>query len=250
MSDELKASNRKSLEELNWVTGTSSPWVADYKIEGTQDSETRWSYQIQYTWTSSTGENTPSNETIIVEQKDDHWFVSQIPASGEEAATPPAFDTKIIKLNNETSSQLVQNALQAYWHVMGGGQQADVLIVPVTIDGKEYRYLGQDIDTQAELSSYLGQYYTAATVKEIIANAGIVEHDGKLAQPNADGGSLLHLSLPLAEEIDSTDTQMRFEFKFEIGDTTEHVPISIQFTYENGWKLSTTPRAIYQSGSR
>jgi hypothetical protein len=92
MSDELKEQNRKSLEELNWVTGTSSPWVADYKIEGTQDSDTRWTYQIQYTWTSSTGEKTPSSETIVVEQKVDQWFVSQIATSGEDASSQPASD--------------------------------------------------------------------------------------------------------------------------------------------------------------
>jgi hypothetical protein len=251
MSDELKEQNRKSLEELNWVTGTSSPWVADYKIERTQGSDTRWTYQIHFIWTSSTGEREPSVETIVVEQRNDHWFVTQVGATGEEPASQPATNPEIVKLNYLTSSQLVQNALKAYWHVMGGGQQVDgAAVVPVIIDDKEYRHLGEDIDTQAELSAYLGQYYTAAKVKEIIANAGIIEHDGKLVQPNADGGSLLNLNLPLAEEVDSTDTQMEFEFKFEIGDTTEHVPISIQFTYENGWKLSTTPKTIYQAGSR
>jgi len=157
------------------------------------------------------------------------------------------------KLTNETSILLVKDALNAYWHLMGGGEQKDGAEIQTFVKGgKEYRYLGENIDTWAELRGFLGVFYTEQVVQQMIQDAGIIEANGRLAQVNADGGSLLNYGYLQSEEIKSTETEAWFEFKFEIGDTTEFVPIQIAFKAEekSGWKLNTTPRSIYQEGSK
>ena len=50
--------------------------------------------------------------------------------------------------------------------------------------------MGSDLDTKSKLLTYLSGSYTSDSVESYIKRAGIVEHNGKLAQPNADGGSI------------------------------------------------------------
>ncbi len=50
-SDALKKAKKSTFEELNWVTGVSSPWVTDYQIKKTGTN----SYDIIFHWATSTG---------------------------------------------------------------------------------------------------------------------------------------------------------------------------------------------------
>jgi len=148
---------------------------------------------------------------------------------------------------------LVKNGLSAYWHVANGGKQVDgAEVKSFSVDGLDYRYLGEDIDTRAELTAYLGQFFTAEAVAAILKDMKIIEHEGKMAQPNADGGSLLGYGNLQAELIKASDATAQFEFQFELGQDGEHEPIRISFENEGaaGWKISSTPKEIYQQGSK
>jgi iseA protein len=156
------------------------------------------------------------------------------------------------QFTNQAANLLVDDALKAYWHVMSGGQQVDgAEVKTISINGTDYRYLGEDIDTKEKLKLYLGKFYTEEILETIMKDGNIVEKDGKMVQPNADGGSLMHPS-GLSEEIKSSETEAQYEFKFEVGDTTEHVPVHISFKNDSvsGWKVDTSPKSIYQSGNQ
>lgn len=51
-SDKLKAEKRAGLEEMNWVTGVSSPWISGYEIKNTGNN----TYEIVFHWATSAGE--------------------------------------------------------------------------------------------------------------------------------------------------------------------------------------------------
>lgn len=58
-----------------------------------------------------------------------------------------------------------------------------------------YRWMGSDLDTKAEYIAYLERVYTpeqaAAYWEKQTGSGSIVELDGRLAQPDTDGGSVI-----------------------------------------------------------
>ncbi|KAB2953382.1 DUF4163 domain-containing protein [Heliorestis acidaminivorans] len=72
-----------------------------------------------------------------------------------------------------------------------------------TYEGMDYRYLQGDIATRQGLLAYLSPIFTATAIEQSLQNMAIIEHEGRMAQPNADGGSMLNwekLTLQLIDE--------------------------------------------------
>ncbi len=71
-----------------------------------------------------------------------------------------------------------------------------------SVPGKEhpYRWMGSDLDTKDKFISYIEEIYTPeqaeAYWKKQTENGSIVEIEGKLAQPEADGGSMTGWQMP------------------------------------------------------
>ncbi|MDF2985249.1 MAG: copper amine oxidase family protein [Eubacterium sp.] len=64
MSEALKAKNRAAFEELNWVTGVSSPWVTSYDIKKADNGK----YDIVFHWATSAGNAGDSTTQLTVAQ--------------------------------------------------------------------------------------------------------------------------------------------------------------------------------------
>jgi hypothetical protein len=79
MTPDLKKNSYDGFVSMNWVTGTSSPWVKsfDVKEQGKlSDDETR--YSVRFTWTDSTNATSESTQYITVKSIDGSWLVDSI----------------------------------------------------------------------------------------------------------------------------------------------------------------------------
>ncbi len=78
-SDKLKAEKRAGLEEMNWVTGVSSPWISGYEIYEI-DNESKKTYSVIFNWATSTGK-LPDTKTIVTVEKipqQEYWQITEI----------------------------------------------------------------------------------------------------------------------------------------------------------------------------
>ncbi|OPX43481.1 peptidoglycan-N-acetylmuramic acid deacetylase PdaC [Ruminiclostridium hungatei] len=75
-SDALKAARKADLEDLNWVTGVSSPWVSGYEIKNTGKD----SYAITFHWATSTGKAGDSVTSVKAEKisGQDYWQITEV----------------------------------------------------------------------------------------------------------------------------------------------------------------------------
>lgn len=82
MSSGLKKEYLSQLEQYNqyWVTGMSSPWIADYKITKTQAGDTQYVFQIAFSTETSAGPAEALNAEVTVDRQDDFWQITKIAA--------------------------------------------------------------------------------------------------------------------------------------------------------------------------
>ncbi|WP_146250141.1 hypothetical protein [Paenibacillus flagellatus] len=83
LSPRLRELNRKSFEAANWVTGTSSPWLERYRIEGgTKREDGSVAFQVRFDYRSSTDidKEVPWTDIepfpVVVSEDEDGWRVS------------------------------------------------------------------------------------------------------------------------------------------------------------------------------
>lgn len=66
---------RSQYEELNWVSGTSSPWIERFEItREAQRDDGSWEFEVELTWRTSASAS-EEVETVIVKQHDGHWYI-------------------------------------------------------------------------------------------------------------------------------------------------------------------------------
>ncbi len=79
LSPELKKEYYDGFTEMNWVTGTSSPWIEKYQVtEGYRVDEELYRFAVEFTYTDSTKATFAAKEYITVRKYEDAWLVAQI----------------------------------------------------------------------------------------------------------------------------------------------------------------------------
>jgi hypothetical protein len=133
---------------------------------------------------------------------------------------------------------LLIDANSHYWHVVSGGN-SEGEIQSFDYKGKDYRYLGEDIGTMEKLFTFLKEVYTLEAAQSLIQELQIVEMNGKTAQPNADGGSLLEWSSAAIKLINETEIEKTYHVTVPIGDSgeSEGFQVKIQFVPDQGWRV-------------
>lgn len=106
MSPELREEKYTYFSDLNWVTGTSSPWIESYEItEVTNINDEIFRYEVIFNYTDSTGYEFSERKFITVKKFEDNWFVSSMERLDIKGAiTKVTFDDK-----NEISSIFVED---------------------------------------------------------------------------------------------------------------------------------------------
>lgn len=124
-------------------------------------------------------------------------------------------------------------------YVQSGGSYHEGEYISFPYKGTTYRYLSKDIDTKKELIGYLKQSVTAKYAERFIKEKGIIEYKGKLAQVEADGGSLLQWENAFAQFEGAKGKAKNYKLIVPIGDTKDIEVHKASLVYENkAWKVS------------
>lgn len=151
--------------------------------------------------------------------------------------------TVITKLNNTSVAPLIVEAEKRYFYAMNGGKGTDE---GFELNGHQYRYVSDDIGTRAKLMDYLKQVYTEKAAAYFV-DKYFINHDGRLAQLNADVGNILEYDKATAKMLTMTETQRVYKLCVPY---PEHVqgPKYITVKFEkvgDYWRVGTAPHAIF-----
>jgi hypothetical protein len=151
---------------------------------------------------------------------------------------------------NERAAVILAGAAQGqYFKLMGGGsgdvpKNADggVQAFPVKDRPYDYRWMGSDVNTKAKYIDYLEQLYTPGQAKAYwdkqISDGSIVEVDGKLAQPNADGGSILDWSAAKAVFVEDGADSKTFRLTLQNENVgTQTSELHVRYVEGKGWRI-------------
>ncbi|UFJ41284.1 IseA DL-endopeptidase inhibitor family protein [Brevibacillus humidisoli] len=154
-------------------------------------------------------------------------------------------------MDEQAAVKLAAEAIRRYFHVSSGGDYSHLegeRLQGFLIGDQHYRYMGQDLDTREKLIRYLEQGYTIEAIETFIQQAKIVEHEGRLAQPDADYGSLLEWQNAQARLIAEEDNIKRFELTIPFGEgehrDTETTMVEMKKIDGVGWRVNTTPHDL------
>ena len=153
-------------------------------------------------------------------------------------------DSKLTKdqaspsLTENEALGLFKEANNSFWYVVMGGEgtrNEDRF----TDQDQHYRYMAESLNTLEKLNEYLGKTYTSDQVATLIKKLGIIEYKGVLAQPDADGGSILNWDNANIKETTSTSTTKKFTLNVPLGETKEVETLQGELRYENdkGWRV-------------
>lgn len=139
----------------------------------------------------------------------------------------------------------IQEASQKANYVGMGGEIGMAGIESISINDMDYRFLGKDLDTKEKLAAYMGISYTEEAIQSFIETSRIIEHDGRLAQPNADGGSLLNYKRAFVSQMKDLGTEVQYDIKVPLGNSLAFETVQIIFKKtEEGWRISTNPVSL------
>ncbi len=143
-----------------------------------------------------------------------------------------------ISFTDQEALSLFHESQKAYWTVVRGG---DGLRDETTfIENKtEYRYMAESLGTKEKLESFLGTTYTPGKVASIYKQLRFITHNGKLAQPNADGGSILNWEKATIKLSTTSATVKKYELKVPLGDTKEIDTMvgELRYVPGQGWRV-------------
>ncbi len=151
----------------------------------------------------------------------------------------------VTKLNNTTAVPLVTEAQKRYAYVMAGGASVSNTDT-FQLKGQTYRYVSDDIGTSAKLSSYLEQTFTRQASDALISKY-FLKYNGRMAQLQADGGSLLEWNRSTAKMLSMTDTARVYRMTVPYANNAHPVErIVVKFSLVDGlWKVNTAPHLIF-----
>ncbi|MED3561857.1 DL-endopeptidase inhibitor IseA family protein [Bacillus xiapuensis] len=148
-------------------------------------------------------------------------------------------------LENENVIQMAKDASIRYWYALSGGKMKDGKIDTFHLNDLEYRYLGSDLETKTKLFNYLSKSYTFDAIETFMKKANILEHNGRLVQPNADGGSMLNYDLAKVVQKKDNGEEKEFDIKVPLGDSYSYEVIHIGFQKtDSGWRIFSNPGAF------
>lgn len=155
---------------------------------------------------------------------------------------------QVAKQTNElTTKQAINLAVEFNKianYVQRGGEYKKGEYKTFSYNKKTYRYLSSSIDTKKELKAYLEKVLVPSEAEQFIKNRGIIEYKGKLAQVEADGGSLLQWEKATAQFIKTEKNTQHYRITVPVWNTSEKQTFLVEYQYVNkvGWKISKEPK--------
>jgi hypothetical protein len=127
--------------------------------------------------------------------------------------------------------------------VQAGGVYKEGEYKRFTYKGETYRYMASHLDTKKELRTELEKSVTRKVAKQFMKDNNFIKHNRKLAQIEADGGSLLQWKEAMAKELKSKKNKSVFELSVPVGYTGKFDKFKVTYEYvkRSGWRISKFP---------
>ncbi|KAB2338096.1 hypothetical protein F7731_00530 [Cytobacillus depressus] len=128
-------------------------------------------------------------------------------------------------------------------YVQRGGDYKEGEYQSFQYKNKPYRYLASDLDTKKELMEYLTLTLTQSQAKLFIKERQIIEYKGKMAQPEADGGSILQWDKAKAAFVKKEGWNRTYKLEVPVGETKDKdiFLVDVLYLQGKGWKISERP---------
>ncbi|UNK17485.1 IseA DL-endopeptidase inhibitor family protein [Paenibacillus sp. N3/727] len=247
-SKSMQKRMKPKFHELNWVTGVSSPWITKWTMtKHTKVNTSREIIELRLDTATSMGPEAPIILRITVVKAGNSWFVDAVSVKGDlpHSGLPESTENKVTALGVQEAEQLAAKAAAHYWHISSGGNAtSDGEIKEFSIKGKgdHYRWMGKDLSTKGKWTAYLLEVFTPEKVRQYwdaqVKSVSLVEVNGRLAQPNADGGSLTDWSKAKAKLLENGDTVKKFRFKVPDGDhDSQTYDVTFRYLAASGWRI-------------
>lgn len=164
-----------------------------------------------------------SNQTVIVEDERYRHLQRKKADIGEQEAVG-----------------LAEDAQTHFWVISSGGH-GDRQEGSFAFKGSDYRWMATDLNTKTKFIEYMELLYTPEQAEAYwnkqIDNGSLVEIEGKLAQPNADGGSMMEWGKATAQLIKDGQGSKIFRFSVPLHDKFEAKEIKLRFVEGKGWRI-------------
>jgi hypothetical protein len=149
---------------------------------------------------------------------------------------------KFTSLEEQSIINIINGAAKKYSYVMTGGKMPEGKIQTLMINDAEFRYMGNDLDTNVKLTDYLSDTYTEDAIQTFKNRKKIFEYFGSLVQPNADGGSTRNYqSAKIVQKKDNGNIK-EFDIKLPLGNSYNYESTHVGFQKtENGWRIFSEP---------
>ncbi|MEH7886700.1 DL-endopeptidase inhibitor IseA family protein [Bacillus sp. JJ1609] len=169
--------------------------------------------------------------------------ISALPAQESFAKESPKIaQTSIVKkkVTHKEIAAMANEWVKKQTYVQNGGNYENGEYRSFEYKGSYYRYLSKDIDTNKELMAYLNESVTPAYAKRFIKEKGILEYKGKMAQPEADGGTLLQWDKAIVKFDEVSGKERVYTLLVPVGETEEVSAYKLSANYlpKHGWKIS------------
>lgn len=143
-------------------------------------------------------------------------------------------------IENQLVIEQMRQAAEQYAYVTRGGELADEPVELFMKNDIQYRYMGDDLATKQQLADFLSSVYSAEAIRSYMEHAKLIEENGRLAQPNADGGSLLNYSAAKIIRRKDSGSEKEFDIKVPLGSSLVYETVHIVFTAtKDGWRISS-----------
>lgn len=127
--------------------------------------------------------------------------------------------------------------------VQAGGHYKEGEYKTFTYKGMSYRFMAGDLDSTKELMMELEKSLTKKAARQYVKDSGFIRYKGKVAQVEADGGSLLEWNKATAKELKSSKHTKVFELYVPIAGMNEIDAYQVTYEYgkKSGWRISELP---------
>jgi hypothetical protein len=153
---------------------------------------------------------------------------------------------KKMDITEQDAIGLATDAQRHFWLIARGGD-GDHKEGSFTFKGNDYRWMAADLDTKVKFIEYLELLYTPEQAQvyweKQIGN--LVEIEGKLAQPNADGGSIIRWDEAAAKLVKEDSGIKTFRFSVPLQDKFENKEIKLRYVQGKGWRIDEPVDTIY-----
>lgn len=150
------------------------------------------------------------------------------------------------ELSPEKAVELAANWAATKSLVQAGGHYKEGEYKSITYKGTPYRLMASQFDTPKKLMAELETTLTKKAAQQFVKESGFIRYKGKLAQVEADGGSLLEWKKAKAKELKSSKGQKVFQLSVPAAGINEVEVYEVTYTYVNktGWRINQLPTFV------